>query len=235
MRVLVHQSLTQHAPSDAAFRLRDGDTRTVKKTARVAGTLGLLGLLGTVVLAGCGSSGGGSSDASSTATATATVTVTTTAPASTAASSAATSSSATTARCTIADLKVSLGPPEGAAGSTFVPVRLTNTSQQPCRTGGFGGASLVISPRSEPVGAPADRTDQASAKPLVLQPGGRAVATLQVTQAGNYAASTCQPVPTKGLRIYPPNETQAAYVAFDATACQSGRVHLLHLKPYQAG
>jgi len=220
----------------------------VKKTARVAGPLGVLGLLGTLVLTGCGSAGGGSSDASSpTATATATVTVTTTAPtgsptgstasssASSAGASSAGSSSAGAARCTFADLKVSLGPAEGAAGSTFVPVRMTNTSGHPCRTGGFGGVSLVISPRSQPVGAPADRTDQASVKPLVLQPGDRAVATLQVTQAGNYGASSCQPVPTQGLRVYPPNDTQAAYVAFKSTACQSSRVHLLHLKPYRAG
>lgn len=218
----------------------------MKKTA-----LGV-SLLGLVLLGGCGGSsggsGGGSSDDSSdasgspTASATATVTVTTTAPASSSASASASASassgstsSAAMARCAFGDLKVSLGRSEGAAGSTFVPVRLTNTSGRACRTGGFGGASLVISPRSEPVGAPADRTDQASAKPLVLRPGGRVVATLQVSQAGNYSATKCQPVPTKGLRIYPPNQTQAAYVAFGSTACQSGQVHLLQLKPYQAG
>jgi hypothetical protein len=130
---------------------------------------------------------------------------------------------------------VTLGPPEGAAGSTFLPIRLTNTSGHACRTGGFGGASLVTSPRSEPVGAPADRVQRGTAKPIVLQPGKRATATLRIVSADNFDKATCRPSPTHGLRIYPPNETHAAYVAHAATACESASVHLLELRPYQAG
>jgi hypothetical protein len=130
---------------------------------------------------------------------------------------------------------VTLGPAEGAAGSTFLPVRLTNTSGEACRTGGFGGVSLVISPRSEPVGAPADRVQQGTAKPIVLKPGGHADATLRITEAGNFSAAKCRPTPTQGLRVYPPNETHAAFVPHRSTACESTKVHLLELRPYQAG
>ena len=132
-------------------------------------------------------------------------------------------------------MKVTLGAAEGAAGSTFVPVRMTNTSGRPCRTGGFGGVSLVISPRSEPVGAPADRVQQDTAKPIVLKPGGHADATLRITEAGSSPSAKCHPTPTQGLRVYPPNETHAAYVPHRATACASTKVHLLELRPYQAG
>ncbi len=93
-------------------------------------------------------------------------------------------------------------------------MRLTNTSDKPCGTGGFGGVSLVSSPRSEPVGAPADRVERNAVKPLVLQPGRRAEATLRISNADNVAKATCRPTPTKGLRVYPPNETRAAYVPF---------------------
>jgi hypothetical protein len=210
----------------------------VNKTA-LAGALAATALL----LAGCGDGSGtgtGSSDASSTGSATGTATGTATssaaAPSSTGAAPTTSSSApARPARCTIGGLKVSLGPPEGAAGSTFLPVRLTNTTDKPCRTGGFGGVSLVISPRSEPVGAPADRSQPGTAKPIVLQPGGRAEATLRITEAGNFSAATCRPTPTQGLRVFPPNETHAAYVPHAATACASPKVHLLELRPYQAG
>ena len=43
------------------------------------------------------------------------------------------------------------------------------------------------------------------------------------------------PTPTQGLRVYPPNETHAAYVPHRATGCESTAVHLLELRPYQAG
>lgn len=138
------------------------------------------------------------------------------------------------ARCTTGDLSITLGPAEGAAGSTYVPIRLVNSSSHPCRTGGFGGVSLVTSPRSEPVGAPADRTGAGNAKPIVLRPGGRAAATLRISQAENYPADKCHPSPTHGLRVYPPNETQSVYLGHDAVACEATGVHLLSLTPYRA-
>jgi hypothetical protein len=184
--------------------------------------------MATLVLAGCGTStGSDSSDTSSSAAASSSTASPSPSP--------SPSSSAGPARCTLTDLEVTLGPPEGAAGSTFLPVRLTNTSGDACRTGGFGGVSLVTSPRSEPVGAPADRVQQNNAKPIVLQPGSRAEATLQIANADNLSRSKCRPEPTKGLRVYPPNETDAAYVPHAATACGNPKVHLLQLRPYQAG
>ncbi len=150
------------------------------------------------------------------------------------AASASTREAAAVARCTTEDLRITLGPAEGAAGSTYLPVRLANTSSHPCRTGGFGGVSLVTSPRSEAVGAPADRTGAGDAKPLVLRPGGRAAATLRITQAENYSPDKCRPSPTHGLRVYPPNDTQSVYVGYDALACEATGVHLLSLKPYRA-
>ena len=211
----------------------------MKKTALAAAALAT----GITLLAGCGSTtDDASSDADSSSSAPSSASTSSSTPTSASSSASADSSSsassaapAAPARCTIDDVKVTLGAAEGAAGSTFLPVRMTNTAGRPCRTGGFGGVSLVISPRSEPVGAPADRVQQDTAKPIVLKPGGHADATLRITEAGNFSTTKCHPTPTQGLRVYPPNETHAAYVPHRTTACESTKVHLLELRPYQAG
>jgi len=151
----------------------------------------------------------------------------------TASSATPSGGAAGSAGCRTRDLKVSVSAGEGAAGSTFYTVRLKNVSMHSCRTGGFGGVSLVRAPNGAPVGAPADRVKKGAAKPLTLRPGDRAEATLQVTNAENYPAGKCQPTQAKGLRVYPPNETRSAFVAQPTTACGSAKVHLLSLAPYR--
>jgi predicted small lipoprotein YifL len=160
---------------------------------------------------------------------------TSSAPPSQSASASASSSPSVPAACRTADLRVSLGPGEGAAGSTYYPVRLKNTSGHPCRTGGFGGVSLAAGATGKPIGAPADRTKQSQAKPLVLESGQRAHATLQVANAQNFPTGKCHPVQAQGFRVYPPNETHPAFVKHPTTGCQNAKVHLLTLTPYQAG
>lgn len=208
----------------------------MKKIVLIAGSVAG----GLLLLAGCGSSSGSGSSgdsAGATATVTTTVTETPTTPTTPTIPTSAGSSTSSSAppRCVLGDLKVTLGPSEGAAGSTFIPLRITNTSTHPCRTRGFGGVSLVDSPRAEPLGAPADRSRKSDVKPVVLQPGKRATATVQQANAENFSQAKCHPIPATGFRVYPPDETHAAYVPHRATACGSPAVHLLTLTPYQAG
>jgi hypothetical protein len=151
----------------------------------------------------------------------------------TASSSSATPTPRGPARCTTKDLRVALMGGEGAAGSTYYELTLTNTSDQACRTGGFGGVSLVGDGSGTQIGAPADRTEPGKVRAITLQPDGRATATLRVTNAENYSPSKCDPAPAEGFRIYPPNETHAAYVAQGSTGCRNDTVHLLTLTPYQ--
>jgi predicted small lipoprotein YifL len=155
------------------------------------------------------------------------------APPTTSSSASSSASPSVPAPCRTADVRVALGPGEGAAGSTYYPLRLTNTSGHPCRTGGFGGVSLVSSATGKPIGAPADRTKRGQAKPIVLDSGQRAEATLRVVNAENYPTGKCQPVQAKGFRVYPPNETHSAFVKHPTTGCRSGKVHLLSLTPYK--
>ena len=181
-----------------------------------------------LTLAGCG---GGTPSGSSSAT----VTVTETAssdPSAGPSEASAPASPRGPASCTTADLEVSLSDGEGAAGSTFYSVRLTNSSDSPCRTGGFGGVSLVGAAGKQ-IGAPADRTAKDTVTRITLRPGGAAEATLQVATAQNFPAGRCRPARAKGFRVYPPDETHSVFLAQPTTACRNTRVHLLSLKPYQ--
>ena len=187
-----------------------------------------------LALAGCG---GGTPSGTGSAGSTTTVTETpsgdaTTEPTAGESGSSAPASPRGPASCTTADLKVSLSDGEGAAGSTFYAVRLTNSSDSPCRTGGFGGVSLVGAAGRQ-IGAPADRTAKDTVTRITLRPGKAAEATLQVATAENFPAGRCRPARAKGFRVYPPDETRSVFLAQPTTACRNARVHLLSLKPYQ--
>ena len=185
-------------------------------------------------LAGCGSSSDDNGSASSTpASVSSAAEPSSSAPADQSSVPESSAAPAGPAGCTTADLSVTLGSGEGAAGSTYYPITVTNKGREACKTGGFGGVSLVDSPSGDPIGAPADRTQQSDVVAITLQPGQAAKTTLQVTEAGNYDKGRCQPTNATGLRIYPPNETHSAYVKLAAPACANAKVHLLTLRPYQ--
>ena len=67
------------------------------------------------------------------------------------------------------------------------------------------------------------------------QAGGVAHAWLQVAEAGNYPAATCQPVTAHWLRVYAPGETQALYVSHAFDACSSDSAPLLTVMPVRSG
>ena len=194
-------------------------------------TLRLLAVTaGLVVLAGCG---GSPSNTSADTGSASTSKPSHAAKKQTGSSSSAAPTPSGPARCTTKDLRVSLTGGEGAAGSTYYDLTLTNTSGQVCRTGGFGGVSLVGDGNGTQIGAPADRTEPGKVRAITLRPDGRATATLRVTNAENYSPSKCDPAAAEGFRVYPPNETHAAYVAQGSTGCRNDTVHLLTLTPYQ--
>ena len=139
-------------------------------TRRVLPAVALAGA--ALALSGCG---GGTPAGTGSAGSTTTVTETpsgdaTTDPTAGESDSSAPASPRGPASCTTADLEVSLSDGEGAAGSTFYAVRLTNSSDSPCRTGGFGGVSLVGAAGRQ-IGAPADRTAKDTVTRITLRPG----------------------------------------------------------------
>ena len=125
----------------------------------------------------------------------------------------------------------------GAAGSTYLPVDFTNTSSSPCGLYGYPGMSFVTAGdgSGSQIGAPAQENPSFGKVPVQLAAGGAAHAWLQVAEAGNYPAATCQPVTAHWLRVYAPGETQALYVSHAFDACSSDSAPLLTVMPVRSG
>jgi len=192
--------------------------------------------------AGCGSSGStpaSPSSAASSAGSSATAGASTAPGASTpaAAPSSRSSTAPGLARCGTTALTVSLASNQGggAAGSTYVPIDFTNTSGAACSLYGYPGVSFVTGLAGSQIGAAATRAPNVSSVTVRLAAHATAHAWLQVVQAGNFPASTCQPVTANWLKVYPPGNTEASYIGHSFHACSSHKVTVLTVMPVRSG
>ena len=151
----------------------------------------------------------------------------------------ATSGTVGLALCQPSSLQVTVNASQagGAAGSTYLPVDFTNTSSSPCGLYGYPGMSFVTAGdgSGSQIGAAAQQNPSFGKVPVRLAAGGVAHAWLQVAEAGNYPAATCQPVTAHWLRVYAPGETQALYVSHAFDACSSDSAPLLTVMPVRSG
>ncbi|MDA8438337.1 MAG: DUF4232 domain-containing protein [Propionibacterium sp.] len=137
---------------------------------------------------------------------------------STTSGSSATSASGGTSKCRSADLKLTLGPTNGTAGTIYTAVQFTNTGTHACLMVGFPGVSYVSSESGSQVGAAATR-DGSPGPAVVLQPGQMASSIVGMVDVGVFSTASCQPTPVAGLRVYPPDETVSMFVAHAGTGC----------------
>jgi hypothetical protein len=114
----------------------------------------------------------------------------------------------------------------GAAGSVFYQLELTNISGRTCTLRGYPGVS-AISLAGRQIGAPASRNPARAVRTVTLRNGATAIANLQIAQAANYPRSLCRPTTAAGLRVYPPNETVAKTIPFPFAACARTSAHVL--------
>ncbi|SEG82043.1 Protein of unknown function [Actinacidiphila yanglinensis] len=168
--------------------------------------------------AGCG--GGGASDTAAGSSSPPAATGSTSPPA-TGSSSAATPAHTTPAapsgvrteaagdRCTVADLKMTLGRGDPGAGQVYYPLRFTNTSSHTCVLHGFPGVSLIQGDGST-TGTPAGR-EGARGGAVRLGPGRIAEADLHTLNQGVRGGS-CWRTPTL-LKAYPPGSKDAMTLA----------------------
>jgi hypothetical protein len=122
------------------------------------------------------------------------------------------------ANCGTAELRGSLGPAEGAAGSVIAPLVLTNVGTRTCELRGFPGVSYVAGDDGHQVGPAAAMSGQRGGE-VVLKPGAAAAAQLQMVNVANFDAAVCNPTPVRGLRVYPPGDTTSLYVERAGTGC----------------
>ena len=120
-----------------------------------------------------------------------------------------------------------------AAGSTYYTVSLRNDGKVSCTLEGYPGVSLVGGANGTQIGRAADRNTAAGESTVSLAQGASTTFTLQVAQAGNYSSGECQPTPARGMRIYPPANTGALFLARSGiTACAGmTAVHQLTVGP----
>lgn len=130
--------------------------------------------------------------------------------------------------CKTAEVKLSLGRGEGAAGTVFRPLRFTNTSNSSCTMIGYPGVSYVTGANGRQVGAAAVRTGGKRVL-VTLAPGETASATVGFTQVDNFDPAACKKTPVRGLRVYPPNNTASKFIANPGFGC-AGKVPGAQLK-----
>jgi Protein of unknown function (DUF4232) len=188
-------------------------------TAARAGLAAAALACGSVLLAACGSSGD-----SAAAQSAVTATVTATPPASTpppATGPTITPPSGGPPACSTSGLSVKVGAGNAAAGSTFIQIVFTNTTSSSCSLLGYPGVSFVTGQAGRQVGSAAVRDPTQPARSIVVAAGGVAHATLRVIEALNYPEAGCKPTTVSTLKIFPPGQTAALYLAFPAQTCAS--------------
>jgi len=125
--------------------------------------------------------------------------------------------------CKAADLKLSIGRGDAAAGTVYRPLVFTNVSDSECTIQGFPGVSYVGGSDGHQVGPAAYREGEKGA-PVQLAKGASAYADVGFVNVQNYDTVTCQPQPVRGLRVYPPQETASMFIELSGTGCASDKI-----------
>lgn len=127
------------------------------------------------------------------------------------------------AMCRSGELALSLGRGSATAGTYYRPLRFTNEGDRSCVLHGFPGVSYVAGEHGDQVGPAAERQGERG-DPVRLAPGEVAHAVVGFVQVRNYDAGACEPTQVRGIRVYPPSETQAKYIAAPGTGCASDEI-----------
>ncbi|HEX2132108.1 MAG TPA: DUF4232 domain-containing protein [Actinophytocola sp.] len=182
-----------------------------------------------VLLSACGAEDQPSTgDGTTTTTATETVTVTpppsSTAPPTTENESAPPESAET--KCVAMDLEGEIANPGAGAGNRYANLVVTNKSQETCTLYGYGGLEFIDAD-GQPNPTDLVRTPNPGPSLVTLAPGQSAAKKLHwgvVPTGDEPATGPCQP-PSAGIRVIPPDDTQAFIVTYDfGSVCDGGHV-----------
>jgi len=124
----------------------------------------------------------------------------------------------TSAECKVADLKLSLGGGDAAAGTSYRHLVFTNKGSRTCTIQGFPGVSYVAGDDGHQVGPAAFRTGK-KGPVITLKPGGSAFADVGFVQVANYDPAVCKPTEVRGLRVYPPHDYDSMFLPNAGTGC----------------
>ena len=130
-----------------------------------------------------------------------------------------------------------VGSSNGAAGTIYYNLDITNGSSSTCFLQGYPGVSLVSagSDAGSQIGADAKRDAVTPSRQIVVAPGQTAHAVLGVTEAGNFPASKCNLVTAHWLKLFPPDQTVALYAPFTVQTCASTSLATMRITAISAG
>jgi hypothetical protein len=115
----------------------------------------------------------------------------------------------------------------GAAGSFYYNLELTNLSGHACTLLGYPGVSAV-NLGGQQIGSAASRDNVAKPGTVKLANGASAIAVLRIVDVDNFPPSVCHKVTAAGLRVYPPDQKKSELVPFPFEACsRTGPVSLM--------
>jgi hypothetical protein len=137
--------------------------------------------------------------------------------------------------CASANLKATLGVSQGAAGTIYQVIVLTNTSAAACTLFGYPGVSFVTSAGGSIIGAPADRNPIVPDALVTMQPGSQAYALVGVVQVSALPTSACRPRQADWLQIYPPGDTGALFVQYSSQVCGRAKEKFMTVSAVRSG
>src|SRR5215469_4438440 len=204
-------------------------TPSLTLAARLAAAAALAGSCG--LLAACGST----AEPGVAATNTVTVRASAGSSAASVAPAAASSSgdAAGSSGCLASGLQAQVGDSQGAAGTIYEVINLTNTSNATCTLYGYPGVSFVTSVGGSEVGKPATKNPVVAKTLVTLVPGGQAAFLLGVHDVG--AFPSCKIVNVDWLRIYPPGDYGSINVQDKSQVCSNMDLAIMDVSPVRAG
>jgi Domain of unknown function (DUF4232) len=141
---------------------------------------------------------------------------------------------ATPGPCATAALRVTLGQEGAAAGHFYRTLDFTNISSASCTLDGYPGVSFVAAVGGKQIGAAASRSP-ASKRLIVLAPGKKAHARLDLLDVLNFPPPECAASNAHWIKVYPPSQLSASYVPWTAKVCSKPRPVYLFVAPVRQG
>jgi hypothetical protein len=141
---------------------------------------------------------------------------------------------AATPACATSGLDVWLNTQgNGAAGTIYYHLEITDLSGSTCTLFGYPGVSGVSLTGAQ-LGSAASRNG-VTPTTVTLANGETAHALLAIHDAGAFPPSQCHMVTAAGLRVYPPNQTQSRVAPYPFFACSKSGPLYLTIGPVQSG
>jgi hypothetical protein len=135
--------------------------------------------------------------------------------------------------CLASGLQAQVGAGQGAAGTIYQVIVLTNTSNATCTLYGYPGVSFVTGVGGAQVGLPATKNPVVGKALVTLAPGAKAGFLLGVHDVG--AIPTCNVANVGWLRIYPPGDYGSINVQYKTQACTNTNLSIMTVSPVRAG